>query len=800
MTNEIRFALRMLASSKLYAFAATVTLALGIGATTAVFSVIDATLLRPLPFVQPDRLVGLVSAQVDPNGPEQPFPASQIELLRWRAATDVFASIDGIESRVIALTGQGEPIVLTTGAMTSGLFPSLGVSPALGRLFSAEEEQSGAALVVLSHGLWRRQFNADPGVLGRAVVLGGAPFTVIGVMPADFRLLFDQSDAWTPMRPVIDPARQGNRFMFAVGRLRDGTAPAQAQHALAAINVDLAREFPLSHGRAQPRVTPLRERLFGQRAPALWMLGVAVIALLALACANVANLTLGHLARRQRELAVRALLGASGWQMTRLLLIETAMLGLCGGLIGVTATSLALPRLTDLYNGAGLGVVTLGLDWRVVVLALAVIGATSAVCTIVPALRLWQAARRGGLQLSGVRVSAGRAERRLRAALVAVQIALAVMLLSASGTFIASLRQLLRAPAGFSSANVLTMQMLLPLALYPDAPARASFVERMLERVGQVPGVIAAGTTQSTFLPNQSMSTMAFIEGLTAEQPERMNIRHITPGYFAALSVPIVEGRAIDMRDQMQAPGVCMVSRAFARRYFPEGNAIGHRVRRSGATNPWMTIVGIAGDVRDYGLATEPGPFLYVPYLQFNTPTARVSLVVRTATAPATLANTVRRAIWDVDRNQPIDRVATMDEVLSEGASPERFRTWLVTLFGIAGLALAVVGVYAVAAAAVSARSLEASLRLALGAPRWRVVATVLRESSWPVLIGVGIGIAGFLAAGRSLTVLLFEPSAVNLSTVAVAGAGTLALALTVNAIQSLGLARVPLSQCWRGQ
>jgi len=338
------------------------------------------------------------------------------------------------------------------------------------------------------------------------------------------------------------------------------------------------------------------------------------------------------------------------------------------------------------------------------------------------------------------------------------------------------------------------------VTLYPDAPARASFVQRMLERVGQVPGVIAAGTTQSTFLPNQSMSTMAFIEGVTADQPERLHIRHITPGYFDALSVPVVEGRAIDTRDQMQAPAVCMVSRAFARRYFPDGNAIGHRIRRTGATVQWMTIVGVAGDVRDYGLATEPGPFLYVPYLQFNTPTARVSLVVRTAMTPKNLADTVRRAIWEVDRNQPIDRVATMEEIFSEGASPERFRTWLITLFGIAGLALAVVGVYAVAAAAVSARSLEASLRLALGAPRWRVVATVLRESSWPVLIGVGIGIAGFLVAGRSLSVLLFEPSAIDLSTVAIAGAGTLLLALAVNAMQSIGLARVPLSQCWRGQ
>ena len=701
----------------------------------------------------------------------------------------------------MSLTGQGDPIVLNAGAMTSGVFRSLGAAPALGRVFTDEEEKSGANLLVLSHATWRQRFNQDPDVLGRAVVLGGSPFTVVGVMPAGFRLLFDRSDVWIPLNPIIEPARANLRFMFAFGRLRADSAPQQAQLALAAISTDLAREFPLGHRNTKPTVTPLRERLFGPRAASLWMLAIAVTGLLALACANVANLTLGHLARRQSELAVRTLLGASAWQMTRLLLTETAAVTVCGGFAGVLAATAALPFLTNLYNGDGLGVVTLGLDWRVAALAAGVIATTAIFCTIVPALRLTRAARRGeALQMSGTRVASGRGERRLRSSLVAVQIALAVMLLAASGTFIESLRKMLQAPPGFSADNVLTMQMLLPPALYPDVPARANFVQRMLERVQQVPGVVSAGTTQTTFLPNQTMMSLAFIEGRPANQPELMHIRHITPGYFDTLRVPIVEGRAIDRRDQMSAPAVCMVSQAFAKKYFPEGNAIGHRLRRTGATAAWMTIVGVSGDVHDNGLDTAPGALFYVPYLQANTPTARVSLVVRTATPPAGLADSIRRAIWEVDRNQPIDRVATMADVFSEGASPERFRTWLVTLFGIAGLALAVVGVYAVAAAAVTARAWEASLRLALGAPRWHVVATVLRESSWPVLAGVGIGAAGFAAAGGSLARFLFQTTGTDVSAVVIAAAGTLLLALLVSAIQSASLARVSLLQCWRGR
>jgi hypothetical protein len=357
----------------------------------------------------------------------------------------------------------------------------------------------------------------------------------------------------------------------------------------------------------------------------------------------------------------------------------------------------------------------------------------------------------------------------------------------------------LSVPPGFAADRVLTMQMMLPPALYPDASSRARFVERMLDRVRQVPGVVAAGTTQSTFLPNQGMLTFMHVEGLHVESAERSAIRHITPGYFDVLGVPILEGRAIDGRDRIGAPPVCMVSASFARKYFPDGAAVGRRVRRAGATAVWMTIVGVAGDVRDIGLVNPPAATLYVPYLQNNTATARVSLVASTQGDPRRLADGVRRAIWDVDRNQPISRVAPLDDVLLEGASAERFRALLVALFAGAGALLAIVGVHAMTASSVTARTWEASLRVALGARPWRIALGVLRDASLQVSAGVGLGLTGLWALRRLIAGLLFQTSPTD-ATVVLGSAGGLALlALATAAVQARRLASVSPALGLRG-
>jgi putative ABC transport system permease protein len=800
MWDDFRFSIRTLTRFKLYALAATGTLMLGIAATTAVLSVIDATLLRPLPFANPDRLVSVNSTQVSPDGSELDFPLTQIELISFRNAGNSFAAIESVEPRSMALTGSGQPATLRVGAATSGLFPALGIAPAIGRLFTAEEERANASLAVLSHGVWSERFNADPSVLGRSITLGGRSYVVIGVMPASLRMVFDPSELWIPLNPVIAATTQNNRFMGAVGRLNDGVTVDMARAELAAISAVLAREWPIGHSRAKPRVVPLHENLYGRRQPALVMLGVAVFALLALACANVANLTLGHLSVRRPELMTRVLVGASRWRILRLLLVQTTFMACLGGVAALLVVVFGLPPLVSLYNGDGQGVVSLGLDWRVIGLTLAVIATATIMCAVVPALRIHRAAGTGDLvRGASARTSPGRWERRIRAGLVTMQIGIAVALLCTSATLIASMRSVLAIVPGYAAEQVLTLQMLLPPAIYPDAPARAAVVSRMLERIATVPGVAAVGTTQTTFLPNQSMYTMMHVEGGATPDPERSHIRHITPGYFAALHVRVIEGRPIDDRDRSGAPLVCNVSAAFARQYFPEGNAIGHRVRRAGATPTWMTIVGVVDDVRDWGLANVPGPTLYVPYYQLNTATARISVVARTQGDPAAIAAAIRSAIWEVDRNQPIDRMLPLTGVLVEGASAERFRALLVGLFATVGLALAVVGVYAVAASAVVARTFEASLRLALGARPWRMVGAMLGEASVQSLAGVAIGIGMYVAVSGLIRGLLFETSALDPAIVLGAAAVMLICSLGAALVQLRRLARVSPALGLRG-
>ena len=800
MWDDLRFSLRTLSRFKLYAFAATATLTLAIAATTAVLSVIDATVFRSLPFADPDRLVLLSSTQPAPDGSELDFALSQIELVSFRTARASLAAIEAVEPRTMGLSGSGEPVTLKVGACTSGLFEALGVHPAIGRMFRPDEERTGAGLAVLSHRLWSERFNAAGAVLGQTMNLGGRSYEVVGVMPRGLRLIFDDSDVWIPLNPVIDAARQNNRMMVSIGRLQEGASVERARAELVPISGVLAREWPLGHSKAAPKVRALHEGLFGPREPALVMLGVAVLGLLALGCANVANLTLGHLASRRQELATRVLVGAGRWRIARLLTIQTTVMACVGGAAALLFVALALPPLVALYNGGGQGVVALAVDGRVLGLTLAVVAVTILSCSLVPALRVHRAASTGDLvRLASARTSQGRWERRLRAGLVTLQIGIAVALLCTSATLMASLRTMLTSAPGFSPEQVLTMQLMLPPAVYPDAPARAAVVSRLLERIEAVPGVVAAGTTQTTFLPNQGMFTMMYLEGGATPDPERSHIRHITPGYFETLRVPVLEGRPLEERDRAGAALVCNVSQAFAKKYFPDGNAVGRRVRRASSPVLWMTIVGVVGDVRDNGLANAPLPALYVPYYQLNTPTARVSVVVRTTGDPAAMGAAIRGAIWAVDGNQPIDRMLPLTGVLVEGASAERFRALLVGLFATIGLALAIVGVYAVAASAVVARTFEASLRLALGARPWRLVAGMLREAGAQTVAGVAIGIGGYAAISGLIAGLLFRTSPADPAIVIGSAALMLACSLGAALFQLRRLARVSPALGLRG-
>ena len=621
-------------------------------------------------------------------------------------------------------------------------------------------------------------------------------------MPDGFRPLLDRSDVWIPLHAVVNPAQQNLRIMSSAGRLRPGGTIAEAQSELVPIAESLAREFPTGHASMAPQVVDLQELLMGSRRPALAALAASVLLLLILACANVLNLTLGHLATRRGELAVRAAIGAGRWRLARLHLVQTLLLSIAGGGAGLALTAWVLPIILASSARDGQPFVDAGIDWRVLAFGVASIASTALLSGVVPALRATRSSLDGSVTRLVSARSGGAWEGRLRGALVVVQVALAVILLGGAGAFLTSLGRLLGTSPAFSPDGVLSLQLMLPPARYSDAPARATFVRQMVERVSAVPGVAAAGTTQTTFLPNQSMQTGLWIDGrpIDAEHTETAHIRHITPGYFTALRVPVMDGRAIDDRDQLGQAPVCMVSVRFAKQYWPNESALGHRVRRLSSGAPWLTIVGVAADVMDAGLGVAQGPTLYVPYLQQNTPTARVSLIVRTSGDALAIAAGVRQAIWSVDPLQSIDRVERLRDLLADSAGDQYFRTALASAFALAGLALALVGIYGVTAAAVKSRTWEAGVKLALGASPFGMVSGMLVEAGRHVLIGAAVGIAGYVAIGRLATSLLYNTSATEFQVVSLAVTPLAAASLLVSYLQARRLASVsPVSALREG-
>jgi putative ABC transport system permease protein len=759
---DVRFALRMLRRHRTYAATSVATLALGIAATTAVFAVVDAVLLRALPYAAPSQLVGLSSMQRGADGSDTAFALSEIELVRWRAATRTLAAVEGLQPRSLALTGDGDPEVVRGAAVTSGLFQMLGTQPLRGRTFTLEEERANAPLAVIGHRLWLRRFGADAQILGRSIALDGRSYEIVGVMPAGYRPLLDPSEVWIPLNPRVNPAQASARLTAGAGRLQPAATPRQAESELGAISAALAREFPIGHANSRPSVVPLRDQLLGNRRPALVALVAAVAVLLALACANVANLTLGHIASRRSELTVRTLIGAGRAQVVQQLLVQGLLMSAAGAICAVALVVWTLPPIVALYTRPGQPAFDVAIDWRVMVFVTGAMVVTAVMSSVVPAVHAH--ATGGVAHAATARIGTGRWERRLREALVALQVAFAIVLLCGAGALVTSLARMLGVSPGFRPDGVLTMQLMLAPARYADVPARARVVGRLVDRVAAVPGVVAAGTTQTTFMPNESMQTLMFLDGRTIEgsEPDTANIRHITPGYFRSLLVPIVDGRAIDERDQIGTPPVCVVSAAFARQFWPGQRAIGHRVRRTGATAQWMAVVGVAGDVMDAGAGVNPGPTLYVPYLQVNTATARITLIVRASGDPLAIANAVRQAIWSVDPLQPVDRVGRLDHLLIASAGDERFRTVLVGMFALIGVALALVGVHGVTAAAVASRTREMGVRLALGARPGQLVGEILVETMRRVAVGAGAGALVFTACGRLLKRLLYEAPAMQ--------------------------------------
>jgi putative ABC transport system permease protein len=749
VVQDVFFALRLLAKKRAFILAATLTLAIGIGGTTVMFTIVDAVLIRPLPFPDPDRLVwgwGLFpqsdSASISP--PDFLDYRAQAKSVRVAAMTSFGAPTE--------VSGNGEPEVLAVRPVSAGFFETLGVAPALGRTFVGADEQEERPLVAaISHGLWQRRFGSDPAVVGRTLVLDGHPATIVAVMRAGFEFPAG-TEVWTPLS-LRSREAQVRRFHFLrlIGRVRDGAALAGAQAELDAIAAVLAREHPASNQGWSVRLVTLREALVGSaRTPVLVSFG-AVLCVLLIACVNVINLLLARGASRAREMAIRAALGAGRSRILRQLLAEGVALALLGGLAGVAVAHAGVQALRALAPEGAARLVSASVDVRVLAFALAVSLATGVLFGLAPA----RAAARLDLRRAlGERLAEG-PRRRVRTVLVVAEVGMAATVLVGAGLLARSLFELLRVDPGFDPRPVLSVVLRLPEARYPDGDRLRTFAAGLVGVARSVPGVGRAAVTSRLPMAPQGGDTYFTIEG----EPEPVggkptaDIRAVSPGYFEAMGIALSRGRDFGISDAPGAPPVVIVNEPFVRRFFAGGNPLGRRLAIDTGETVVSEIVGVVDGVRQYSLDFEPNPAMYVPFAQ--NPSATVNLVVQASGAPSGAVAGIRSAIQRLDRALPVEVVAQSRRV-ARSAAESGFRTALIGAFAVVALVLSAIGIYGLLAGLVAERRREIGVRVALGAGTSDVVALVMRESLRLALAGLALGAVASLALARLVSGLLF--------------------------------------------
>jgi putative ABC transport system permease protein len=790
---SLRQIIRGLSRARSYSFAAVVTMAVGLAATTAVVAVASAVVLRPLPYPKPERLFRLNASTLDAGASPTTFNLSPIEVVRLQRQAKTLEQVEAISTTEMSLNTGGNPETLKVGAVSAGFLRLFGLQPATGRDFTRDEDAQRLPVAILDGGTWTRRFGRDPNVVGQAIRLDGKPYVVIGVTPDGYRPLLQTVDAYVPLGAKDDPSVRFLRMAQVAARLAAGRTPEEARAEIQGIQEQIHRDYKDSHGNFSISFIDLRESLYGSYRSALLILGAAVVSLLLIGCTNVANLTLCRVLDRRGEFALRASLGASRASIVAGQLAETAVLCLVGAAAGIVLAWWLLPAMLAVYPAAIPIDAEVRIDAGVLLSMIGVVAAAAMIAGLVPALRAGASPATSALAETSPRNIGSYRERRVRQVLVSTQVALSLVLLGLAGVVLSSMQRLNRVDPGFDATGVLTLQ-LAPPARYPDVQARATFLERVLARISEIPEVQAVGSTQTTFEPNTTMTTRAEIAGPSGESGGLMqvNIRHVTPGYFDALRVRVVEGRPIEPRDRAGTQMIAMVSQSFANRFWPGQHAVGQQVRRVGSAGngPWLTVVGVAGDVMDNGLGADLGPTLYVPYLQQNTPTARISLTVRTKSDPLAVANTVRQAIWSIDPVQPIDAVRPLENALGDSVAQPRFRTVLVGMFGSFGLILACIGVYSVAAYGARQRTREIGVRMALGADRQEVTRFLVRGSMPPILAGALLGLVGTALLMERVTSLLYKPTA--------ADAAYVGIALLLLLLSALGATLLPAGRAAR--
>ena len=824
---DLRFVLRQLRKSPGFAVTAVLMLAFGIGATTAIFSIVEGVLLRPLPFPHSDRLMVLADrlegADIGGNGEAG---VTVPDIRAYSRDTKSFDGLGGYTFAAYELAGAGEAAQVNASRLTAGVFSALAVEPQLGRVFTADEDEKHEQVVVLSYATWKNRFNGNPQILGTKILLDRKPFVVIGVMPRNFEFplitgQLNRSELWVPMsftEQELTPQAGANWSYAMVGRLKPGISATLAQSDAQRVAVEIMRGYPamMASLRITSVVRPLQEETVEQTRPLLRTLFLAVAVVLLIACVNLAGLMLVRAIRRQREVAVRLALGARTWALLRQAILESLVLSVAGGVLGLASAAVALRMGRSLLPESLPRINEIALNWQVVGFALLLAVVTGLLCALAPAFTALRTNVNGTLKEGGRSGTSGGSQARLRSALVVAEIAIALVLLAASGLLLRSFEKMRSVDLGFRPEHVATASYSLPQKQYSTQASIDAFNDDLLRRLKQVPGVEGAGITGVLPASGNNNNQTFVVEGYVSPKGAPMNLAttsQLIGDYFHTMGIALLRGRTFTEADKAGAPLVMIVNRKLAQHYWPNQDPIGKRLRLGTPEmqTPWMTVVGEVADVK-LGAPDDPTKEQYFgPVAQAEESIGSLAspsdlngnggyIVLRSALPAEQMENVLRSTVRAIDPQLPLTQVQTMEQAVSSSEAPRRFNTVLISAFAFAAVLLAVLGIYSVIAFSVASRVQEMAIRMALGSQRGSIVRLVLESGAKLAAVGCVLGLGGAVAASSLLRSMLFGVSPFDPLVLASAAVGVLLLAMAASALPALRAASIDPNQALRGE